>query len=305
MERAVHRAREWLAQQGTALELAVARVLGVSGLPRIEGQVPAGQLPDGSWDGSVGATARALIALAMLPTRPSLSGEAGAGLMWLRRRRQGRGTWPRCERGLHERRLCPHWAGGFFAPGGGDADPPRYRTLGGGAIEGVPATLALSALALAAEREWSEPGRDALLHADALRRLVADRSAWTQVDGEPAATLAPVVGALLRFGADDPVVWHALVLAERAQRGDGTWPDVDTFEMLELLLAAVRHGYRGPGIDRSIARGAELLVMTQQEHGGWGRGVEGPARFGWSMDAVGAAALEHALRSTGSSSALH
>lgn len=298
IERASRRAREFVlgAPDPVERELARAVGLGESPDPAAATAVAAGQLADGSWGGSLAATSRALLLLRRL-------GEDGASIasaqLWLRGRRRGRGGWTAgCDAARHARGVCHHFAGGFFAPAAGDGAPAVCRLAGGTRLEGEPASLALSCVALRAMLGWAGRDLDAGLHLRALRRLVLERSSLVDAGREPVATLAPMLSALAAGSDDDAAVWHGVLLVVRSQRADGSWPDVDPFSMVEALLAVSDGGYAGPALDRAIERAADLLAVTQRAEGGWERGGSGPSSTetasALTPDIIGWLALERA-----------
>lgn len=299
IERAAAVAREYLLS-GTAgaVERDLVRVLvdARAADASVTRAIVADQLPDGSWRGGLGATARALLLLRLL----GVEGDAvvGGGVAWLRRRRRGQPTYVSgCDRERHARGLCEHFAGGLFAPTASDGDPPVCWFLSA-RLEDRPAMLALSSMAQAAEAVWELEGQDARLHAAVLRRVVLDRPDLAAPSAVPVPAFLAAARCLLALPGDDAAVWHALVTTLRSQRADGSWPDVDTFVVLDVLLEAARRGYGGPSLDRAIGRAAELLAVTQQPGGGWGRDAPGAgleaAAFGLPRDVVGLLALRQA-----------
>lgn len=302
---AVQRAREHLLSGGAGPVAAGLARMRLEGGPGAEAEgaratLEEAQSEDGSWAGSLGATARSLLLLRGLGADADASGQAGVA--WLRqRRREGASYLAGCDAERHRQSLCGHFAGGLFAPTAADGDPPSCSLLGV-RVEGRAASLVLSCMALVAEEAWGAAARDAALHAAALRRMVLERDSWTSTASEPIPAFLAAVRALLPFGTDDGAVWHALVVTLRSQRADGSWPDTDTFLVLDVLLGAAARGYGGASLDRGLARAAELLAVTQQAQGGWSREAVGAdldsAAFGVPRDLVGLLALEHASGST-------
>ena len=243
-------------------------------------ELRAAQSEDGSWGGDLVRTAESVLLLHELGGE-SAAESARRGIGWLRAQQDLPGRFAEgCDSERHALGICHHFASGFFA-----AAPPGVPvsgiTLANGARieEDLPARLAASSLALQAVLLWGVGSSAVTLHLDALYRLIAQRSGWADPLAPPAVFMV-MTGAVLRAprGADaDEALARALELITRAQRADGTWPEADSFQALELLLA-VRDAQRADAaVDGAIRRVARLLASSQQRDGSWGRET-GPRR---------------------------
>jgi hypothetical protein len=232
--------------------------------PVIAGLV-ASQSPDGSWL-DLDGTAAALLLLAELDpgaTAPGVAPAVDAALGWLRSRRGGPGRFGEgCDTGRHEAGLCHHFLGGFFGIGDGAAEDPL-----------ADARLVASCRAERAVLRFADPGGDDSVHLDAARRLVERWARWHDGYPRPAGFLA-ALGLLVAAPPDarrDGAAMRGLALLATAQRGDGSWPEADTFAVLEVLNEADRAGRFGAGVWQVTAAAAALLAATQTERGGWRR----------------------------------
>jgi hypothetical protein len=140
-----------------------------------------------------------------------------------------------CDKQRHARRLCGHFLAGFFAPA-----PPEQRltpvTLPNGKVyRAEPAArFALSCLALRALLRAGEAARPAVRqHIESLGRLAEQWVAWADAFA-PDAIVAGM-HALAQTGQAMPAELMAVVAAR--QGTDGSWPDADLFQTLEMLRA--------------------------------------------------------------------
>lgn len=258
----------------------------------------AAQDEDGSWRGALVTTAESLLLLGELAGRRApkrVEQAARRGVEWLRRLRGGPGRFGAgCTPELHRLGFCHHWLAGFFRP-----EPPlapgeelvlsngsRYPT-------GPAAQLAASCLALRACLRWGDHGPDSWLHLDGLRRLLeyeaSGDGSLVPLEAFPAILMALVEAHALAEARG--LTAQMLARLVQTQRADGSWPELDAIEILEVLLAAVEAGFGTPAIDAAIRRGAGLLAVTQRENGMWERDTA-PRRAltGWRV-------LRHALSS--------
>jgi hypothetical protein len=155
---------------------------------------------------------------------------------------------------------------GFFAPA-----PPEQRlapvTLPNGKVYRAEAAarFALSILALRALLRAGQSNRPAVRqHLESLARFAEQWKGW-------AAALAPdaIVGgmhALAESGPPWSAAAHRLMpVILRRQAPDGTWPDADLFQMLEMLLAV------GTPQARTLTRHAlPALAARQRPDGSFG-----------------------------------
>jgi hypothetical protein len=143
-----------------------------------------------------------------------------------------------CDRERHARRSCEHFLTGFFAPA-----PPEQRlapvTLPNGKVYRAEsaARFALSSLALRAVLRAEQPRRPAVReHLDSLARFAEQWKDWE-------AALAPdAIVAGVHALADGGPPWslaaqRLMPVILRRQAPDGSWPDADLFQMLEMLPA--------------------------------------------------------------------
>jgi hypothetical protein len=141
-----------------------------------------------------------------------------------------------CDKERHARRGCEHFLTGFFAPA-----PPEERlapvTLPNGKVYRAEAAarFALSALALRALLRARQHTRPAVRqHLDSLARFAEQWKDW-------GAILAPdaIVAGMHALAASGPpwssAAQRLVPVILRRQAPDGTWPEADLFQMLEML----------------------------------------------------------------------
>lgn len=261
------------------------------------------QHADGSWEGGLVPTATTLLLLRELfPDGDPAGVIAGAAVDFLRARRGAPGRYgDRCTPADHAVGLCHHFLGGFFAAAPADAPLPEIVLPSGARVQRDPDTrLAASALALEAMLRWRAPDRDTAIHLEGIRRILCIADRFDDDRLLPAARLAALTALLAAPITTDgaAVAGEAIAMTLRTQRADGSWPRTDTFQVLELLLAAGAPAEGGSvmpqaGIDAAIARAAAMLAVTQQRDGTWDRDA-GPRRtlIGWRT-------LRHATRAAG------
>jgi hypothetical protein len=171
-----------------------------------------------------------------------------------------------CDRNRHARRTCEHFLAGFFAPA-----PPEQRlapvTLPNGKVYRAEAAarFALSILALRALLRAGQSGRPAVRqHLDSLARFAEQWTAWE-------AALAPdAIVAGMQALADAGPPWRdaaqrLMPVVIRRQAPDGTWPDADIFQMLEMLRAV-----GSPEASRLARRALPELAARQRADGTFG-----------------------------------
>jgi hypothetical protein len=220
--------------------------------------------PDGSVDGSLLATARAIEDLVALgETGPSL----GRMLDWVAAQAGRPGAFGEgCTAARHPHRLCEHFLGGFFA-----AAAPTQRaapaTLPNGKVWRVEsqARFAASCAALRATLRAGRTSDSATeRHLDGFDYLLETWAAW---DEHLAPELAFSALSALAFA---PERWRktteALIsIVAARQLPDGTWSKVDFFHGLEGLVS-VPSAAVAPLLDRAVPG----LESRQREDGSFG-----------------------------------
>jgi len=231
------------------------------------------QHDDGSWGGGLLDTAEALLALHELWDGENRgNGQVERGLDWLRTRRGAAGRYGEvCDPRRHELSLCHHFLGGFFSPAPPEPPLEAVRLSCGAPVAGdAAARLVASCVALQAKLRWGRNGRDVELHLEGLRRIV---DLWDQREGlftVPAFVAAVAALADAQDEQNRDAVARGIATLVGAQRADGTWPDVDQFQVMELLERAARTGGASPVLDAALRRGAVLLAVSLQDDGTWG-----------------------------------
>jgi hypothetical protein len=252
------------------------------------------QAPDGSWGGSLLQTAESLLWLADLleaAGRPLVDPAAARALAWLKTRRGAPGRFgDGCTPRDHELGFCHHFLGGFFAPGPSESSLGGLELACGVRIErDAFARLVASTVALQSSLRWGVRGPDVELHLDGLRRIVRLWERWENCIF-PQSVLLAASAALLdaeppngHGNAPDETILRAIACIAGAQRADGSWPDADVFQVLDVLHAAAARGYLMREVVAAIRRGAELLAFSQQEDGTWDgrRAVPRRTLIGW------------------------
>jgi hypothetical protein len=245
--------------------------------------------PDGSWGSDMLWTAESLLLMRELVPEPA--GEerrvVDAGCAWLLARQDQPGRFGEgCDPIMHEAALCEHFVTGFFS-----ASPPGATLAGvtlasGGRFpnDGA-ARFGISCLALQALLVWGvrDPAVDR--HLTPLRAIIA-RHAPAPNGPIDLAAYAVGVAAVAEATTSEPGRVAALAGLTRLaaqQRADGSWPGVDLFHVLQVLLRATRLLHRLPAADAAILRAAGMLSLMVGDEG-WGRGT-GPERTltGWRV----------------------
>lgn len=295
LERALARLERWLAGSNVPEALVARREAGraTSADRRIAADAAdallAAQGGDGSWRGSLVATAEALLRLSELTGRSPpkrVVAAAARGVEWLRGLRGRPGRYgDGCSPERHRLGICHHFLGGFFAPEPPiEPDEELVLAIGARFPAGPAARLAASCLALQASLRWGAYGPDAQLHLDGLRRLF-------ELDGRGGVDLVGIDAlpaiVLVLLEARDRARYREMTVQSLArltqiQRADGSWPELDALYILDVLLAATGAGLGTRAIDAAIRRGAGMLAITQQDDGLWERNSS-PRRalIGW------------------------
>lgn len=292
VERALKAAQEWLLGQDAPEAVIVAHEAGLDPEPgearRWIRRILDQQDATGAWSGDLVATAGALLTLAEIRKAASLREQdpaIGRALDWLRARRGVPGAWSDgCSQDRHRLGICHHFLGGFFSPGPPEVPQDEARLRSGvRAVGDAEVRLVASAMALRCLLQWAEPTRDARLHLEGLRRVVA---LW--IDASPAdlstASLLAAVHALLHSTVDEDrrTAEHGLRVVAGRQRGDGSWVETDPFQALEVFAGAETADVTPERAHRALWHGARLLISAQRSDGSWG-GDEAPRRalIGW------------------------
>jgi hypothetical protein len=146
------------------------------------------------------------------------------------------------------------------------------------------ARFGISCYALRALLVWSVRDPRIDTHLASLRAVVSRHS---PVAGSPidVAAYALGVGAVAEATHSEPDRIAALAGLTRLaalQRGDGSWPGVDLFHVLEILLRAMTLGHHLDAVEAAVTRTVGILSLMAGEDGSWGRGT-GPERslIGW------------------------
>lgn len=241
----------------------------------LAGELKAAQSQDGSWGGNLLRSAQALLRLRDLePGAAAAASAVSRGLSWLRGRQGAPGRYgDGCDPSAHGVGVCHHFLAGFFAPCPPEDTLAAIRLDCGAPVEGEPDTrVAASCVALRALLAWGEWGSELSLHVDGLCRIAGLWRRWAEGLLSPPAHLT-VVRALLDAPASaqrETAARHGLGLMLRAQRADGTWPDVDVFLVLDVLHAAQASQHDDNRMGDAVRRAAGLLAVSQQEDGSWG-----------------------------------
>lgn len=241
------------------------------------------QEPAGCWQGDLLKSASALIAIQEIRRAAGLrevDPGVGRGLDWILARRGVPGAWSDgCSPERHQRGFCHHFAGGFFSPGPPEV-PLQDAMLPSGAVARGDAEVRFvaSTMALRCLMEWQEPGTDARLQLESIRRVVL---AWPEDPPHELGITAFLGGIRTLLLSPDPEDREAAerglrVLAGK-QRGDGSWVETDPFQALEVFATAAFMGVAPERTHRALWSGARLLIATQHEDGFWG-GDQTPRR---------------------------
>ncbi|MGH7500975.1 MAG: hypothetical protein ACREL7_04385 [Longimicrobiales bacterium] len=239
--------------------------------------------PDGSWGGDVLWTAESLLLVQDLVSEPPgwTREIVDAACGWLLGRvgqpgRFGEG----CDPATHDASLCDHFLPGFFAAGPPDTDLGGMTLAAGGRFaEDAAARFGISCLALQALLTWKIRDGAIDTHLVGLRGVMHRHS---PVSGSRIGVAAYALGvaALAEAVHSEPdriATLAGLTRLSALQRGDGSWPGVDLFLVLQVLLRATRLGHHIDAVDGAIVRSVGILSLMAGEDGSWGRGT-GPER---------------------------
>jgi hypothetical protein len=268
LQDAADRARDWLSERrdyyGYLSRREKAR--GAPELSRhLRGDLLAKQGRDGSWgEGDLAATGEALWKLLDLGM-PAGAPAVNRALDWLYSRRDKEGAYGSgCTPARHEGRICEHYLSGFFSPG--LAGKPMEITLTNGqsvnSDAGARLLMSERALRSALRANPSDPRSSS--------SVAGLRSLPLYLEYGGSFTPAVLVGALQALAWADGLpssgLGVVLELLASQQADDGTWPKVEFFFVLEMLVE-VEHPVSAQMLKRALTR----LLGTQHKHGSWGR----------------------------------
>ena len=236
------------------------------------------QSEDGSWGGHLAHTAETLTLLGDLLASQHEHPAASRAVDWLKSRQNKPGAFTtRCEPDLHAAELCSHVMSGFFSPAA-DHVLLEGTALGRGVLFRTDrdARVGTSALALRGWLRWAEPDESARAHIAGLIRIAngSFRPGRPQLLGSAAVVESLITLCSTQRTAEITAAFHgALSRLSGTQRADGSFSDISTFAVLDVLLRSLKAGYSSPVFDSAIARAVEMLVVTQQANGSWGKDV--------------------------------
>jgi hypothetical protein len=237
------------------------------------------QAEDGSWGGHVSRTAEGLLLLGALLPQKKKHEAAKRGVAWLRTRQNKPGRFGEpCEPDLHAAGVCHHSTSGFFSPAGPQVSLAGH-TLQNGLkfVTDRDARLGISALTLRAITRWTELTEEDRKHVQALTRLLegAFRPGRVSLLGAAASLEALYALASAPRTPELTVALHTtLSRLAHTQRADGSWAELDSFPVIDVLLHAIRSGYGSPVFDGALLRASEQLTFSQTSDGAWGTNAD-------------------------------
>ena len=283
---AVESARDWLAARGDYYAYLVRRQ-GSRGAPELAGHLRGdiqARQRDGSWgEGDLVVTAEAIWKLLELGMRPEAPAVA-RGLNWMYERRDEDGAYSHgCTPSRHDQQLCEHYLSGFFSPG--PSDEAQEVAL----PNGQTVTSDVGARLLASERATRAALRAHASESRVAASVLGLRSLPLFLEYGGTFTPAVLVGAVQALawaGVDAAAEVNAGVetLAVN-QDGDGTWPNVEFFFVLETLLELPYENV-GSMLEAAVPR----LLDSQHKNGSWGRRNQAPQTWiaAQALERVGA-----------------
>jgi hypothetical protein len=153
-------------------------------------------------------------------------------------------------------------------------------------------------VALQAVSRWRAGDGKSAMHESALRSIVAGAS----TESASVITMAGYAAAVVALAEtppgpeNDDAVVTGLDRLGSAQRADGSWPNADSFQVLDVIVRSRQLRYGAGSADAALVRAAGMLTLLQRPDGGWGREM-GPERtlIGWrtlraALEIVGAPA---------------
>jgi hypothetical protein len=265
---AAEQGREWLSQRRDYFGFLARRDVsrGAPELARhLQGDLRAKQGRDGGfYEGDLEETAESIWRLLDLGL-PAGAQAIAAGLDWLYAQRDQEGAYGAgCTPARHEQRICEHFLSGFFSPGYADEAIEAVLENGQTVTSDSGARLLISERALRAALRASPGDPRATSSVAGLRNLPL----YLEYGGT--YTPAVLVGALQALAwAPSPrpsELEAGLESLAAAQAKDGTWPKVEFFFVLEMLLE-MRH----PFAQTLLRKATPRLLETQHKSGDWGR----------------------------------
>ncbi len=265
---AVDRAKAWLRKRRDYYGYLTLRYSTPRGAPELaahlRGDLWARQVAEGSWGADLVVSSEALWQLFDLGLRED-SAAAVRGVNWLYGRRNVNGAYGQgCTPARHEQRACEHYLSGFFSPG--PADEPQEITL----PNGQSVTSDSGARLLASERALRTILRANPSDPRAEASVAGLRSLPLYMDYGGMFTPAVLVGAvqaLAWISNGQPAEAKAgLKTLSANQAGDGSWPNIELFFVLEMLLEL-----RVPLAIEMMERAVPRLLDNQHKYGAWGR----------------------------------
>jgi hypothetical protein len=266
---AMDNARVWLHGRGDYYTYLTRRdsLRGAPELARhLRGDLLARQGRDGSWgEGDLASSVEALWYLLDLGMAVD-SSPVTRGLEWIHAQQDAEGAYGfGCTPARHDQGTCEHFLRGFFSPGSPDEAQEISLSNGQTVTSDVGARLLVSERTLRL----------------VLRANASDSHAAASLSGLTALPLyeeyggtftpAVLVGALQALAwagdrGDSRSLENGLETVAAKQKKDGTWPNVEFFFVLEMLLEA-RHALA----DRMFKRAVPRLLESQHKNGAWGR----------------------------------
>ncbi len=266
---AADNAREWLRGRGDYYTYLTRRdsLRGAPELARhLRGDLLARQGRDGSWgEGDLASSVEAMWYLLDLGVAVD-SSPVMRGLEWIHAQQDTAGAYGHgCTPARHDQRMCDHFLRGFFSPGGPDEAQEISLSNGQTVTSDVGARLLISerTLRLVLRANAADP------HAAASLSGLMALPLYEEYGGT--FTPAVLVGALQALAwvgnrGDSRSLEIGLETLAAKQKKDGTWPNVEFFFVLEMLLEA-RHALA----DRMFKPAVTRLLASQHKNGAWGR----------------------------------
>lgn len=270
---AADRARGWLNERTDYYGYLSRRDTG-RGAPELAGHLRgdllAQQDREGSWgEGDVARTAEAVWHL-LDYGMPSNSRQVLSALHWLYSQRDGEGAFSSgCSPARHEGRTCEHFISGYFSPAPPDESLEITLDNGQTVTSDVGARLLISERTL---RTLLRAGPQDPRTEESVKGL---RGLPVYLEYGGSFTPAVLIGALQALawtqGPAPSELEAGLEVVAQAQEKDGTWPNVEFFFVLEMLLEVDL-----PLADSMLERAAPRLLDTQLNNGVWGRNYVAP-----------------------------